>query len=127
VEAAEIDWRTPILAAEPPPDADFLCYYSGPNVMVEPRNSAAKQYLGTTLDGNALAWRNGAAIVETSAVVPLVHRLIAAGFNVVGQSAIMQQTPRLYVYEGKWWLYTGGRNIPEKLVRLILKGVGKPN
>jgi hypothetical protein len=76
-----------MFAAEPPPDADFLCYYSGPNVMVEPRNSAAKQCLDTTLDGNALAWRNGAAIVETSAVVPLVHKLIAAGFNVVGQSA----------------------------------------
>jgi hypothetical protein len=88
--------------AEPPPHADFLFYYSGPNVAVEPRNSAAKQYLDTTLDGDALAWRNGTAIVETSAVVPLTHKLLVAGFKVVGERRLVQSGPRLYVHRGKW-------------------------
>jgi hypothetical protein len=69
--------------AEPPADADFLVYYHGSNVVVEPRNSTARQYLETTLGNDALGWFNRALVIEDSLVVPVVHKLIAAGFKVV--------------------------------------------
>jgi hypothetical protein len=119
------------MRTESPPNADFLFYYNGSNVMVEPRNAAATQYLDTTLEHDALAWRNGAAIVETSAVIPLTHKLIVAGFKIVGERRLVESGPRLYLHDGKWGLYSCGpdgvRVIPEKLSGLILKGAGKPN
>jgi hypothetical protein len=113
--------------AEPPADADFLVYYHGSNVVVEPRNSTARQYLETTLGNDALGWFNRALVIEDSLVVPVVHKLIAAGFKVVGQRTLVQSAPRLYVRDGKWWLYTGGQTIPPKLVSQIIKTAGRPN
>jgi hypothetical protein len=109
--------------AEPPANADFLVYGHGSSVLVEPRNATAKVYLETTVSDDVLGWFRGAPVVEKSSVVPLMHKLIAAGFKVVGQKAFVQ-APRLYVRNGKWWLYTGGRAIPTKL---ILNGAGTPN
>ena len=113
--------------AEPPADADFLFYYHGSNVVVEPRNSTAREYLETTLGNDALGWFNRAPVIEDSSVVPLAHKLIAAGFVVVGQRALTESGPRLYVHDGNWGLYSGGRVIPQELFGQILKGAGKPN
>jgi hypothetical protein len=113
--------------AEPPADADFLFYYHGSNVIVEPRNSTARQYLETTLGNDPLGWVNRGPVIEDSSVVPLVHKLIAAGFKVVGQRALVRTAPRLYVHKENWWLYTGGRVIPQELVGQVLEAAGRPN
>ena len=66
-------------------------------------------------------------VIKDIFVVPLAHRLIAAGFVVVGESALVHSGPRLYVDKGKWWLYTGGRAIPLALLTHLLKEAGEPN
>jgi hypothetical protein len=113
--------------SEPPADADFLVYQHGANVVVEPRNPKAKECFSANAGDEVLGWFNGAPIVEKSAVVPVTHKLITAGFNVIGERALIEAGPRLYVCDGKWWLYTGGRAIRPKLISQILKGAGAPN
>jgi hypothetical protein len=113
--------------SEPPADSDFLVYQHGANVLVEPRNPKAKEYFSTSVGDKVLGWFNGAPLVEKSAVVPVIHKVIAAGFKVVGERALVWTAPRIYVNKAKWWLYTGGRAIPSKLVSQILKGAGTPN
>ena len=104
-----------------------MFYYHGSNVIVEPWNSIARQYRETTLGNDPLGWVNRGPVIEDSSVVPLVHKLIAAGFKVAGQSALVRTALRLYVHKGKWWLYTGDRAIPPKLVSQIIKTAGSPN
>jgi hypothetical protein len=116
-----------IKTAEPPANADFLVYYEGPNVLVRPQNLAARNCLETTLAGEAGRWVSGALVAKDTSVIPLIHTLIAAGFKVVGERALVQTAPRIYVNKAKWWLYTGGRSVPPKLVSQILKGAGAPN
>jgi hypothetical protein len=112
---------------EPPPTADFIVYYEGPNVLVRPQNLTARNCLETTLAGEAGRWVSDALVVKDTSVIPLIHTLIAAGFKVVGESALVQTAPRIYVNKAKWWLYTGGRAIRPKLISQILKGAGGPN
>ena len=92
-----------------------------------PQNSTAREYAETTLCTNALRWLGGALVVKNTSVVPLVHKLIAAGLKVVGQLALLHQAPRLYVCDGKWGHYNGGRVIPSPVVSVILKRAGTPN
>jgi hypothetical protein len=106
--------------AEPPANADFLFYHEGPNVLVSPQNSTAREFLQTTLAGNAAQWFSGALVVEAASVVPIAHKLVAAGFVGIGESAFVQAAPRLYVDNGKRCLYTGGRAIPPELARQML-------
>jgi hypothetical protein len=116
-----------IKAAEPPPNADFVIYYEGPTVLVRPQNSRAREYLQTTVAGEAVRWLNSGLAVKETCVVPIAHKLVTAGFKVVGESALVWTAPRIYVNKAKWWLYTGGRAIRPKLVSQILKGAGAPN
>jgi hypothetical protein len=116
-----------IKLAEPPADADFLVYYEGSKILVRPQHSTARSYLEANLPRDGQGWLNGALVIKDTSVVPFVHKLKVAGFNVVGQSALVRSALRLYVHEGKWWLYTGGRAIPPKLVGQIIKTAGRPN
>jgi hypothetical protein len=111
---------------EPPADADFLFYYEGPKILLRPQNLRAREHLQTTLGGDAARWVNAALAVKDTSVVPLAHKLVAAGFVVVGQSALVK-IDRLYVNKGEWRLYTGGRATPRKLIDQIFKGAGTPN
>lgn len=126
---------------EPPADADFLIYYDGEraNVLVRPQNPAARYYLQTILkqkDGVESAvsaeaqrtprWIVGAFVIRAGSVVSLAHRLLSAGFKVVGDKEFIE-TPRLYVHEGKYCVYTAGREIPNEVLGQIVTGSGKPN
>ena len=113
--------------AAPPPDADFLVYYEGSKVLLKPQNSTASEYVETTLARDGLRWLSGALVIKDTSVIPLTHKLIAAGFNVVGESALVQTRPRLYVHNGKWCLYTGGHVMSPEVVDQILKHAGSPN
>jgi hypothetical protein len=106
---------------------DFVIYYEGPTVLVRPQNSRAREYLEITVAGDAVRWLNGGLAVKDTCVVPIAHKLVAAGFKVVGESALVWTAPRIYVNKAKWWLYTGGRAIRPKLMSHILKGAGGPN
>jgi len=113
--------------AEPPADADFLVYYDGPKVLLRPQNSTAREYVQRNLAAHGQGCLGGALVIKAISVVPLTHKLLAAGFKVVGQTAIIQAGPQLYVHDGNWGLYTAGRAIPPKVVSRILKGAGRPN
>ena len=58
---------------KPLPNADVLVYYHGPNVAIEPRNSAAKEFVGKELGKDALGGYGNATIVDESRTVPLVQ------------------------------------------------------
>jgi hypothetical protein len=112
---------------EPPADADVLVYRHGPNVAIEPRNSAARKVVETVLGDDALGGCGNATIIEESRLVPLVDKMMLASLNVVAQKTLIESGPRLYVSDGKWGHYNSGGIIPETLVDLILKGAGTPN
>jgi|GEM_PF-3291454 len=114
---------------EPPPDTDFLIYYDGERakVLVRPNNSAARKYVAAHVEAlGGCGWIAGALIVRAGSVVSLAHRLLSAGFKVVGDKEFIE-TPRLYVHGGKYCVYTAGREISNEVVRQILTGSGKPN
>ena len=110
---------------KPPANSDVLLYYHGANVAVDPRNAAAKNFVEAALGDDVLGGCRGTIIIEESCVIPLVHKLIAAGFKITGEKGLWQ-TPRLYVHEGEHCLYTAGA-VRDELVDQILKSAGKPN
>lgn len=115
---------------KPPPDADFLVFFNvedSSQVLINPQSSAARAYLEKTAVEPIERWLGCVLMTKETFVISLARKLLEARFKVVGDRAIVNQMPRLYLHEGEWNIYTGGHEVPSEVVSQIGKGVGEPN
>jgi hypothetical protein len=113
-----------------PRNADFLIFYNvedDSQIFLTPQNAVAKDYLEQAVAADTTRWTGGALVIKETAALSVIRKLVEARFNVVGDRAIVNQRPRLYLQEGAWNIYTGGHTIAAETSKLIVKGAGKPN
>jgi hypothetical protein len=92
-------------------------------VKIPRRFSSDREQLAPAYTGR---WIGDVLAIKETFVLSLVRKLIEARFKAIGDRALIQ-TPRLYLHEGKFNIYTGGHPISLKTVEEILKGAAKPN
>jgi hypothetical protein len=115
--------------------ADLTLYYYSSSIAVRPHHATAREYLEEI--GDKRASFQGNLYVQAASIKPLVEALVAHGFTF---QKVMPPPPgtkleplpaRLVLgdggQEGRWLFYTGGQNIPDQIIKMILVGAGGPN